>query len=141
MRLLFLFIGVYNRGSEALTMIPLVVAIILLSVSILVSRQFLLMKEWFLWACMLVGTFMRGEAESRKLKILKQAGRKHFRITVSLLPERLFRVMIRYFEKDLCDSDHSVKNYNRLVQGIALYDKDYSYLLSLIDDDGKREKA
>lgn len=122
-------------------MIPLIIAIILLSVSILISRQLLLMKEWFLWACMLVETFMRGVDESRKLSILKKAGKKRFCFSLFLVPNRLFRFMIQQVEKNLRDNEHSMKNYSRLVQGIALYDKDYTELLSLIEEAGKKEKA
>lgn len=122
-------------------MIPLIVAIVLLSVSILVSWYFLLMKEWFLWACMLAGTFMRGVTDDKRIEVLKKAGRKRFRIVLTILPDCVFRRFIYYVEKDLKDSNNSMKDYQRLVQGIALYDKDYSMLLSLIDDMGKREKA
>lgn len=115
----------------------LIIAIILLSVSILISRQLLLMKEWFLWACMLVETFMKGVAESRKLKVLRLAGKKHFRIVLLLIPDSIFRIMIQRVKKNLKDNDHSLKNYNRLVQGIALYDKDYTELLFLIEEAGK----
>jgi len=122
-------------------MIFLIAAIILLSVSILVSRHYLLMKEWFLWASMMVGTFMRGQAESRKLKVLREAGGKRFPLTIKILPEALFAKFIHRVQMVLMDNDHTMKNYNLLIQGIALYNKDYSDLLQLIDREGKTEKA
>lgn len=122
-------------------MVYLIAVIILLSVSILVSRHYLLMKEWFLWACMMVGTFMRGQAESRKLKVLKEAGKKRFPMTIKVLPKVLFAKFIYQVQKILMDNDHTMKNYNLLVRGIALYDKDYSELLQLIDHEGKEEEA
>ena len=122
-------------------MIPLIAAILVLSGSILISRQFLLMKEWHLWACMLVETFMRGELSSRKIEVLKRAGRNRFPITTKMIPMCIYRRLLSNVKKDLEDSNNSMKNYDRLVQGIAFYNKDYTVLLRLVDDVGKREKA
>lgn len=84
---------------------------------------------------------MRGVAESRKLKVLKLAGKRHFRLSLLFVPDSIFRIMILRVERNMKDNDHSLKNYNRLVQGIALYDKDYAELLNLIEEAGKMEKA
>lgn len=99
------------------------------------------MKEWYLWACMLTEIYMRGEPESRKIDVLQIIGSKRFPITNRIIPKRIFQRIMRYVEEDLRENDNSMKNYNQLVQGIALYDKDYTFLLRLIEDVGKREKA
>lgn len=99
------------------------------------------MKEWHLWGCMLVETFMRGELSSRKIEVLKRAGRNRFPVTSKMIPMCIYWRLLSNVKKDLGDSNNSMKNYNRLVQGIAFYDKDYTVLLRLVDDVGKREKA
>ncbi len=122
-------------------MIPLVIAIVVLSVSILISRQFILIKEWYVWAYMLTETYMKDELESRKLEVLKTVGYMRFPITTTILPQNFLCRFVQYVKKDFMDHDNAMKNYNRLVQGISLYDKDYSFLLHLIEDVGKKEEA
>lgn len=122
-------------------MIPLITAILVLSVGIFISQKCLLRKEWYLWVCMIIETYMRGNPESKKLEILQKAGRNRFPATSKILPNRMYQRVMCYAEKDLRENYNSMKNYYVLVQGIALYHKDYTFILRLIEDVGKREKA
>lgn len=122
-------------------MILLVAAIILFSVSILVSREFLLIQEWFLWACMLVGSFMRGEAESRKLEVLKISASKRFSLFVRIFPEAMWKAFIQRVENEIYAKEYTLVNYNRLIHGIAQYGDDYTNVMKLIEDMREKDKA
>lgn len=99
------------------------------------------MKEWHVWACILIETFMRGELDRSKIEVLKRAGRNRFAVTTKFIPMSIYQGLLSNVKKDMEDRINSMKIYNRLIQGIACYDKDYTVLLCLIDDVGKREKA
>lgn len=118
-------------------MIPLVAAIVLLSLSIIMCRQLLLMRQWFLWALMFVDTFMREEAEGKKLNILRCAGKKHFRLPILMMSNSSFQRYIFKLKCDLKEQEHTMSNYYRLVEGIALYQKDYLTLQKVIEYEGR----
>lgn len=120
-----------------ITMILLVAAIVLLSLSIFMCRQLLLMREWFLWALMLVETFMREEAEGKKLNLLRHAGKKHFRLPILMMSDSGFQRYIFKLKCDLKEQEHTMRNYNLLVEGIALYRMDYLALQKMIEYEGR----
>lgn len=122
-------------------MIPLVIIIMLLSLSILISRQYILIREWYIWACMLTETYMRGESDQSKLKVLLLVGAKKFPFAIRILPKSMLCSFIQYAEKDFRNNDHSMRNYHRIVQGIEQYDDDYTTLLELIDHVCEEEEA
>ena len=116
-------------------MIPLVAAIVLLCMSIVIYRQLLRMRDWYLWAYLLVETFMKNEPEQKKLEVLRCVGKKRFRLMMSLMSDvRFQKYLLRH--KPIYDQGHSMRNYFRLLDGIALYETDYKALQEIIEYEG-----
>lgn len=113
-------------------MIPLVAAIVLLCISIVIYRQLLIMKEWYLWAYLLVETFMKNVPEEKKLEVLRCVGKKRFWFAMSWMSDNHFQKYLLKLNR-IYGQEHSMRKYFRLLEGIALYEKDYKALQEIIE--------